>query len=96
VADPGECQYLKSQQKQAAAAAEKGQSFAGWQFEAIAFYAVAPESGTCPANTRPVWRAYNDRAAENDSNHRFTVTDAVRRATNVSWADEGLAFCAPA
>jgi hypothetical protein len=96
-ADPGECQYLKSlQQKQAADAAAKGQPFPGWQFEAIAFYAVAPESGSCPAGSRPVWRAYNDRAAENDSNHRFMVTDATRLAMKVTWADEGLAFCAPA
>ena len=96
-ADPGECQYLKSlQQKQAADAAAKGQLFPGWQFEAIAFYAVAPQNGSCPANTRPVWRAYNERAAENDSNHRFTVTDAVRLAMKASWTDEGLAFCAPA
>jgi hypothetical protein len=96
-ADPGECQYIKSlQQKQAADASAKGQPFQGWQFEAIAFYALAPENGTCPANTRPVWRAYNDRAAENDSNHRFMVTDAVRLAMKMGWADEGLAFCAPA
>jgi len=96
-ADPGECNYLKSlQQKQAADASAKGQPFPGWQFEAIAFYAIAPENGSCPANSRPVWRAYNDRAAENDSNHRFTVTDVVRRAMQVGWADEGLAFCAPA
>src|SRR5258706_7648678 len=46
-AAPGECQYLKSlQQKQAADAAAKGQPFPGWQFEAIAFYAVAPENGS--------------------------------------------------
>jgi hypothetical protein len=96
-ADPGECSYLKSlQQKQAADASAKGQPFPGWQFEAIAFYAIAPENGSCPASSRPVWRAYNDRAAENDSNHRFTVTDVVRRAMQVGWADEGLAFCAPA
>ena len=95
-ADPVECQYLESlQAKQAADAAAKGQAFPGWQFEAIAFYAVAPENGSCPAGSRPVWRAYNDRAAENDSNHRFTVTDAVRLAMKVGWADEGLAFCAP-
>lgn len=95
-ANASECQYLKTlQSKQAADAAAKGQSFPGWQFEAIAFYALAPENGVCPAGSLPVWRAYNDRAAENDSNHRFTVTDAMRLAMKQSWADEGLAFCAP-
>jgi serine protease len=96
-ADAAECQYLKSlQEKQAADAAQKGQPFPGWQFEAIAFYAIAPQAGACPAGTLPVWRAYNGRAAENDANHRFTATEAVRRAMAVSWSDEGLAFCAPA
>jgi hypothetical protein len=95
-ADPGECQFLKSlEQNQRADASAKGQAFPGWQFEAIAFYVVAPESGTCPANTQPVYRAYNARAAENDSNHRFMVREVIRDAMLAGWHDEGLAFCAP-
>ncbi len=95
-ADPGECQYLKSlEQKQRADAAAKGQAFPGWQFEAIAFFAVAPQDGACPANTQPVYRTYNSRAAENDSNHRFMVRQVVRDAMMMSWYEEGLAFCAP-
>jgi len=96
-ANPGECAYLKSlQQKQASDAAAKGLPFQGWQFEAIAFYAVAPQNGACPAGTQPVWLAYNDRAAQDDSNHRFMATEAVRSAMRMSWTDEGLAFCSPA
>jgi hypothetical protein len=94
-ADPAECQYLKSlQQKQAADAAAKGQPFAGWQFEAIAFFAIAPQDGACPAGTQPIYRAYNGRAAENDSNHRFMARKVIRDAMLESWHDEGIAFCA--
>ena len=95
-ADPGECQYLKSlEQKQRADAVAKGQSFAGWQFEAIAFFAIPPQNGTCAAGTQPVYRTYNNRAAENDSNHRFTVRPVIHDAMLVSSTDEGVAFCAP-
>ena len=95
-ADAGECQFLKSlEQKQKAESQAKGQPFAGWQFEAIAFYAIAPQGGACPAGTSPVNRVYNQRAAENDSNHRFTVTPSMRLAMTREWADEGVAFCSP-
>lgn len=95
-ADPAECQLLKSmEQKQRADASAKGQAFAGWQFEAIAFFAIAPENAKCPANTQPVYRTYNGRAAENDSNHRFMVRQLVRDAMMMSWTEEGVAFCAP-
>jgi hypothetical protein len=95
-ADPVECQSLKSlEQKQRADAEAKGQSFPGWQFEAIAFFALAPENGACPANSQPVYRTYNGRAAENDSNHRFMVRQPVRDAMLMGWTEEGIAFCAP-
>jgi hypothetical protein len=96
-ADATDCQFLKSlEQKARAEALAKGQAFVGWQFEAIAFYALAPEDGQCPAGTRPVYRAYNNRFAQNDSNHRFTVTEQMRVAMMMTWADEGVAFCSPA
>ncbi len=95
-ADANECTYLKSlEAKQRADATAKGQSFRGWQFEAIAFYAVAPQDGRCAPNTRAVYRAYNNRAEQNDSNHRFTVTNAMRFAMTQSWTEEGVAFCSP-
>ena len=95
-ADAGECAALKDMEaKQRAEARAKGQVFAGWQYEAIAFYAIAAQGGACPAGTTPVYRAYNDRAQQNDSNHRFMVSQAMSRAMSMTWADEGVAFCSP-
>jgi hypothetical protein len=95
-ADPAECQFLKSlEQKQRSDANAKGQSFLGWQFESIAFYAIAPQNGQCPAGTQAVYRAYNNRGAEQDPNHRFTVTAEMRAVMATAWTEEGVAFCAP-
>lgn len=94
--DAAECQYLKSlEQKGRAEAAARGAAFQGWQYESVAFYALLPQGGMCPGGTQPVYRAYNMRATDNDSNHRFTVTPRMREAMKVSWAEEGVAFCAP-
>jgi len=94
--DPGECQMLKSlEQKQRADDSARGQAFRGWQFESIAFYALVPREGKCPGDTQPVYRAYNMRAQQNDSNHRYTVNPQMRAAMMASWADEGPVFCAP-
>lgn len=95
-ADGGECAALKDlEAKQRADARAKGQLFTGWQFEAIAFYAVAAQGGACPAGTVPVYRAYNNRAQQDDSNHRFMVSPSMRLAMSMTWADEGVAFCSP-
>jgi hypothetical protein len=95
-ADPAECQFLKSLEgKQKGEASAKGQSFRGWQFEAIAFYALAPASGACEAGSRPVYRAYNNRAAEEDSNHRFIAQERADVGTPTGWVAEGVAFCSP-
>lgn len=91
-----ECQMLKSlEQKQRAEDSARGQAFQGWQFEAIAFYALVPRDGKCPGDTQPVYRAYNMRAQQNDSNHRYTVSQQMRAAMMAGWADEGVVFCAP-
>ncbi len=69
----------------------------GWTYEGIAFYLFPPTlSGTCRAGTRPVYRVYNRRFAQNDSNHRYT-TDPVLYAhmINEGWAAEGVKLCAP-
>jgi hypothetical protein len=95
-ADPGECQFLKSlEATQKGEAAAKGQSFRGWQFEAIAFYALAPANGACEAGSRPVYRAYNDRAEQGDSNHRFIAQERADVGTPTGWVAEGVAFCSP-
>lgn len=95
-ADPAECQYLKSlEAKQKGEAAAKGQSFRGWQFEAIAFHALAPVNGACEAGSRAVYRAYNDRAAQEDSNHRFIAQERADAGLPTGWVSEGVAFCSP-
>lgn len=95
-ADAGECRYLQSlEQQQRGDAAAAGKPFLGWGYEGIAFYAVPPTSGACPAAMSTIYRAYNNRAAQNDSNHRFTVDPQQRSAMSVGWSDEGAAFCAP-
>ena len=91
-----ECDFLKSlEARDRAQAQARGQPFLGWGYEGIAFYALLPENGQCPGGTRPVHRAYNARAAQNDSNHRFMLDEQQRAAMLTSWADEGVAFCSP-
>ena len=94
--DPGECTYLRSlEQAQRADAAAAGKQFLGWGYEGIAFYALVPANGQCPSGTSPVWRSYNNRAAQGDSNHRFTVDPQQHAAMQLGWVDEGVAFCSP-
>ena len=92
-----ECDWLKLLEAQGrAGAAANNTVFQGWQFEQIAFYALVPTNGQCPGDTIPVYRAYNQRAAENDSNHRFMSDPMMRYAMLASgWADEGVQFCSP-
>lgn len=92
--DARECESLKAlEHSQRAEANARGQAYLGWQYEGIAFYAVLPEGGSCPGGMAPVYRAYNNRWKENDSNHRFTPDARQRSAMSVSWVDEGVAFC---
>ena len=71
-----------------------------WELEtASAFYIQVPDShGTCPANTLPVYRFFDNRR---DANHRYSVDLSVRRAmSNRAWVAEGagpaaVAFCSP-
>jgi hypothetical protein len=90
-----ECGYLRTlEQQQRAAAAALGEAFLGWAYEATAFWAVMPQSGACPGGLRPVYRVYNDRAAQMDSNHRFVADKAQYDAMSHSWGDEGVQLCA--
>jgi hypothetical protein len=95
--DKAECDFLKGlEQRQRAESNAKGTQFLGWQYEGIAFYAVVPQANVaCPAGMLTVYRAYNNRAAQMDSNHRFTVTGLQRAAMTMTWADEGPALCSP-
>jgi hypothetical protein len=68
----------------------------GWIFENIAFYTGMPDAGgNCSQGLTPVRRLYNNRAAQNDSNHRFTADEVARQIMVArGWVDEGVAFCA--
>ena len=96
-ASASDCDFLKALEARERADAEaKGKPFLGWAYENIAFYALVPDNGQCPGGTTPVYRAYNNRAAQDDSNHRF-MPDAQQKVamTMSSWLDEGVAFCSP-
>ena len=83
-AGPNECELLK-------------QPSSGWTYEGIAFRALVPTKGSCYPGTTPVWRLYNDRFAQADSNHRFvTSADTYRHMIANGWIGEGVAFCSPA
>ena len=92
-----DCEWLKGLEAQGRAqAAANNTTFQGWQFEQIAFYSLVPTNGQCPGDTIPVYRAYNQRAAYNDSNHRFMTDPGMRYAMLASgWGDEGVQFCSP-
>jgi len=82
-AGPNECELLK-------------QPGSGWTYEGIAFRALVPAQGSCHPGTTPVWRLYNDRFAQADSNHRFVASpDTYRHMMANGWIGEGVAFCSP-
>jgi predicted dienelactone hydrolase len=81
--DPGECTWVKTDR--------------GWFYEGIAFY-IEPRlaDATCPVGTIAVNRAYNNRAAQNDSNHRFSTSNSeIEALTRAGWTVEGVVMCAP-
>ena len=68
----------------------------GWFYEGIGFY-IRPVGNPrrCPDGYLSVNRAYNNRAAQNDSNHRFTTSDSsIREMGQRGWAVEGTVMCA--
>lgn len=94
---PTECEFLKDlERRQRAEAEAKGKPFMYWAYEGIAFYALMPQNGQCTSGLRPVYRAYNNGAANGDgANHRFTKDLQQAAAMRVSWIDEGVQFCSP-
>ena len=81
-AGAGECEALK-------------QPSSGWTYEGIAFRALVPTKGVCYPGTKPVWRLYNGRFAQHDTNHRFvTSTDVYWHMMANGWVGEGVVFCA--
>ncbi len=82
-ANPEECEIVKKD--------------AGWTFEAIAYFVGVPTAaGACPDGTYTVYRSYNNRFAQNDSNHRFTVDPTAQlRMPKQGYAPEGPVMCVP-
>jgi len=94
--DTFECQQLKDLEVvQRAQAKAAGAPFLGWGYEGIGFWALMPQSGTCEPGSDPVYRAYNNRAALNDSNHHFTRDPVLHAAMAAPWIDEGVQLCSP-
>ena len=69
----------------------------GWAYEGIAFYIQEKsDTGQCPAGTSPLFRSYNGRAAQNDSNHRYTVDPTVfSKSAAWGYIPEGVSMCTP-
>jgi hypothetical protein len=79
-ADPDECAAVKEDP--------------GWIFEGVVFHAVVPNQGTCPPLLVPVYRSYNGRFPENDSNHRYATDPAIiQQMSAQKWVSEGAVFC---
>jgi hypothetical protein len=68
-----------------------------WNYEEVAFAIDVPGATGCPASAPvPVYRAYNQRALENDSNHRYTTSLATyQQMLARGWKGEGVVMCAP-
>ena len=69
----------------------------GWVYEGTGFYIHPIDSQQrCPLGTIGVNRAYNNRAAQNDSNHRFSTSDSTMHdMEGEGWAYEATVMCAP-
>ena len=82
-AESGECEMVKRA--------------GGWFYEGIGFHVrrVSLADGGCPFGMLQVQRAYNNRFAQNDSNHRFTTSDSTaREMRDQGWIVEGTVMCA--
>ena len=90
-ADAAECDQLKALQDSTPASQPR------WNYEEIAFSIDVPVNGACPASAPiEVYRAYNERAAQNDSNHRLTtVFSTYQQMIAEGWRGEGVVMCAP-
>lgn len=69
----------------------------GWIYETgDAFTIQVPVGGTCPNNTIPIFRLYNNGFTTNNSNHRFTTSSVVYQfMLTQQWSGEQTVMCAP-
>lgn len=79
-----ECEFLKRDDS-------------AWDYEGIAFQALMPAAGgACMPGTNPVWRLYNNRFAQLDTNHRFVTSLGIYHSMMADgWLGAGVAFCSP-
>jgi len=67
----------------------------GMKYEGFDFSVLKPAGGQCTATApNAVTRLYNNKAATNESNHRYVVSTATKaRMLAQGWIDEGTVFC---
>jgi len=67
-----------------------------FEYEGEDFAVAIPVNGVCPSSTPfTVYRSFNNRSAQNDGNHRYTVAAArYNEMTGKGWVPEGTVFCA--
>ena len=66
----------------------------GCRFESTPFWARGTYGGVCGDGKVPLYRAYNNRWRENDSNHRYTTDRAaINDMKQRGWSDEGIVMC---
>ncbi|RFC32336.1 MAG: hypothetical protein DID92_2727745329 [Candidatus Nitrotoga sp. SPKER] len=89
-ADADECTQLKQLQATTPATQKR------WNFEGFDFLTTLPLNGTCPINTTPIYRAYNNGFSKSiDSNHRITDNQAaIQEVVARGWINEGVVMCA--
>lgn len=88
-ADPAECAVLVQMQAITSAALPR------WNLEGRVFVLAHAGHGVCPAEyPQAVRRFYNNRAMQNDSNHRYVTSATVaQQMTAAGWIDEGVVMC---
>ncbi len=84
---PSDCALIASANTGNAAVTNEGLDFA---------VTIPDASGNCPPATPvKVYRSFNNRAGQNDGNHRYTVSQArYNQMTARGYAPEGPVFCA--
>ena len=90
-ASAAECNGLKS------LAVRTPNSVPRWNYEGLSFAIALPGDAGCAASQVGIYRAYNNRADQNDSNHRYTTRlSEYQQLIAQGWAGEGIVMCAPA
>ncbi|MEO8487224.1 MAG: choice-of-anchor D domain-containing protein [Betaproteobacteria bacterium] len=67
-----------------------------WLDEGMAFRAILPVAGACPASLQPVVRFFRPGSFTAESRHRYARDDAAIAAMRAAaWIEEGPVFCSP-